>query len=187
MINVIYGKALILFASAVMISVTSVSFSQARMASNEVPLNLTITALDRQTCYKACLRLEATLSNQSNETIGVDKVGIRYQIEFIRETTTRTGGSTRFLTTRGDYGPSPSETNNYQLLVPGEAYRTLIELPLDEEFFKGKANYTVKVTYGQFQDETFRAVKLFSGTIESNELKLNLVTCARKNSVRCRR
>jgi hypothetical protein len=187
MINLIHGKPLIFFAAAVMISVTSVSFSQARIASNEMPLKLVITVLDSQTCYKACLRLEATLSNQSNEPIGIDKVGIRYQIEFRRETTTRTGGSTRFLTSRGDYGPSPPETSNYQLLVPGEAYRTLIELPLDEEFFKGKANYTVKVTYGQFQDETFRAVKLFSGTVESNELKLNLVTCPRKNSVRCKR
>ena len=86
------------------------------------------------------------------------------------------------MTKRGDYGPGQYNDGTYRVLKAGETYRTTLNLPLTDKFFRGRGSYKIKFTYGQFRDYTFEGVKLVKGTVESNEFDFSVVACSSKEA-----
>lgn len=131
-------------------------------------------------CSQSCLAIEANLTNASSEAVAIDTFGLRYQIEIRKFTSLPTGGSVQVMTKRGDYGPGQYNDSTYRVLKAGETYSTTLNLPLTDKFFRGKGSYKIQFTYGQFREYAYQGVKLFKGTVESNELDFSVVACSSK-------
>jgi hypothetical protein len=155
--------------------------------TNNPPLVFEAESRVRSVCAFSCLVIEVSLTNASSQAVAIDAVGLRYQIEARKFTSLPAGGSEQVMTKRGDYGPGQYNDSTYRVLKAGETYRTTLNLPLTDKFFRGQGSYKVKFTYGQFREYAFQGVKLFKGTVESNELDFSSVKCSAKKVKKAQR
>lgn len=80
-------------------------------------------------------------------------------------------GSEEFMLT-GD----STWTSDYELVVlkPYEMFAAERTIALNDKFFERKRDYTVRLKYGQFRHIELNNMKVWIGTIESNEAKFKI-------------
>jgi hypothetical protein len=149
------------------------------------PLELKLTTRTANVCFGESLQVEAELVNASDEQIVIDVKTIWYQLafNFFRARSSRThpdrsGSGTNTagsLTRVRDAGPKYE--GEYAVLRPGESYKATGNIELDDDFFKSRGGYDLKVTYCQFLDAVFQEHTVWKGTVESEELNFKIVSC----------
>lgn len=143
-------------------------------------LTLKLSAQTVVTCRGTSITVDAELVNTSNEQVAIDPRFVWYRISFLTfrdQNGKHTGGS---RTMWGD--PGPYDEGKYLVLKPGESFKDSRDLSLKEKFFKPGGKYTLQLTYSQFRETSFDGARVFNGSVSSNEIEFQTVTCRVKGN-----
>jgi hypothetical protein len=147
---------------------------------SQPPLILELRTSHPVQCVGSWLDLQAELKNVSDAPILVDPVGLWYRVSVTTFRSSDTGGGGASKTFVGDHGPDGNA--KFIVLTPGEVYTASRRFSLKEGFFSKAGVYNLTVAYGQFQ-RSHEGAELFVGTIQSNEVEFQLVSCNKKGRV----
>jgi hypothetical protein len=152
------------------------SFVSSEEKASPLVMKLTITDID--ICARSSLTAEVEIVNISKEEWAIDPQLMFYQTVFDKFISKRGKFSIGSKTKIGD--PGPDYESKFLVLKPGQSYKRDIKVSLADGFFQDISRYTMKVTYGQFRESMANEVKVFRGTVTSNDVSFNIVNCKAK-------
>lgn len=137
----------------------------AQTQTEKSPLFLNISFL-KTTKSEQGFVVKAKLQNTSNDNVVIDKNALYYGLAF--------GVKYGSFLSQGEAGTGYE--GNYLILAPGQTYSEYqtVKLP-SNDFFNRDTEYKVTRIYGQFQDKSFQGLKVWHGSVESNELTFRLI------------
>ena len=131
--------------------------------------------LDKLDKEKKTLSVTLIVKNVTDNKVAIDKNGLGYQVTFEREGEKLPDGGITGRESLGAIGdPSDNYTGDYLVLSPGETYRKQRTFSLTEAFFEKGKTFVLSLAYGQFLEASFESLKVWKGSVDSNELHFDL-------------
>jgi hypothetical protein len=168
--------------------------SQSEKKESE-PLTLRIRMANSTVCIGTqSITLLAEITNMSNEPVAVDPDGIWYAWYLIGKASDKDLKNEKDLG-NGEFevhGPPSRESvtdsvrigpsrplKNARILRPGERVRLKRKVDFGKPpLLTEEREFDINIVYGQFDETSFRGVRLFRGAVSSNEFRFSVKDCA---------
>lgn len=171
MIKNIQAAALVVWLMTIPFPSKNLSAPQEKESIDELrasTLKFRLLAPEPSVCRQSSLDLEIEMRNDGKDDVLILPAGLSYQITVFRNLDSieslNEGGITK-------------EYKKYELLHPGQSYRTVLRYALNGKFFDEMGLYKIQMRYGQFSHPTKEFPKLFRGFADSNVVLFEVKGC----------